>query len=69
MLIHSLYTVQRIKEDDTLHGNIHGSDDARETLCEKELNHNWYILNNTFDGEITCGVCISTFKKEKNEQY
>ena len=66
MFIHSLYTVQKIKKDDTLYGEIHGSEDGQETLCIKELDNNWYILNNTFDGDITCKICISTLKNREN---
>jgi len=55
---HTLYTVSLCKHDDSLYGKTHGSKDGEMTVCGKELNHNYYIINNTFDGVITCSKCL-----------
>ncbi len=60
----TLYTVSKCKSDNTLYGTIHGSHHGVKTVCGKELDHTWYIVNNTFDGEITCKECLN--KLENN---
>ena len=56
----TLYTVCRCRKDDTLYGHIHGSKDGETTLCNQKLDENWMIINNTFDGKITCKKCLKT---------
>lgn len=63
-LINTLYTVQRIRKDGTLYGLIHGSTSCEITICEKQIDHNWYVLNNTFDGEIICKRCLKILKEK-----
>ena len=58
----TLYTIQRIRKDDTLYGSIHGSTDANKTICNFDIDQNWYIINNTFDGEITCKKCLKNLR-------
>ena len=53
------YTVCRCRKDDTLYGHKHGSKDGQTTLCGQVLDENWMIINNTFDGEITCKKCLT----------
>jgi len=62
---HTLYTVQRIKKDDTLYGKLHGSYNGEETLCGEKCDENWYIVNNTFDGDINCRKCLKKLNKSK----
>lgn len=65
---YALYTVSRCKKDEddfvgeALYGPIHGSVDAEITCCGQPLNDRWYIVNNTFDGEITCKKCKKIMK-------
>lgn len=59
----TLYTIQRCKKDDTLYGPIHGSDNGETTLCGQDVDTNWWILNNTFDGIITCKKCLKILTK------
>ena len=58
----SLYTVQKIKKDDTFYGTIHGSDDGYETLCGQEVCYSWYILDNCFEGKKTCKKCLKVLE-------
>lgn len=58
----SLYTVRKVKEDDTLYGPSHGSVDGYTTIYGEELSENWFITNNTFDGVITCKKCLERFR-------
>ena len=51
------YTVQRISKKDKLFGKVHGSVDARETICGKEIDENWFILTADFEEGVTCEVC------------
>ena len=62
----TLYTVQRITKKDIFKGYIHGSVDGEKSVCGIEFDNNWYILNNTFDGKITCKKCI---KEMENKLY
>ncbi len=62
-----LYTVRRIRKDDTLYGSIHGSKNGCDTVCGFSLNHNWYIINNTFDGEITCKKCLKILRDSPSQ--
>ena len=55
---HALYTVCFIIKSVYFCKTRHGSEDANSTLCGKTINRKWHILNNTFDGEITCKRCI-----------
>ena len=65
MIKNTFYTVQRIRKDDTLYGPLHGSVDAEKTICGIALNTNWYIIDNTFDGKITCKECLKIMKNTK----
>jgi len=38
-----LYTVQKLKADDTPSGKVHLSDDADRTLCGKYIDSKWFI--------------------------
>ena len=64
---HTLYTVQRITKDDRLYGPTHGSCDGESIICDDsiELGSKWYIINNTFDGEITCKKCLKVLENAK----
>jgi len=59
----TLYTVQRVRKDDSFYGPIHGSTDSEIIACGIETDHNWYIKTNTFDGKITCKKCIKAIQK------
>ena len=54
----TLYTVSRCRKDDTLFGPTHGSDNAESTVCGQIIDVNWYIVNTTFQGIITCKKCL-----------
>lgn len=54
-----MYTVQRCGiKNDLLFGPTHGSTSGNETICGQNTDHYWYIINNTFDGIITCKKCL-----------
>ncbi len=53
----TLYTVQRVRKNDSLYGDTHGSTDGNITACGIHTDHNWFIVNNSFDGKITCPQC------------
>ena len=59
----TLYTVQRCKKDNTLYGPTHASDNGNISLCGLHFDNNWYITNNTFDGEVTCEKCQRIIKE------
>lgn len=63
----TLYTVSRCKPDNTFYGPLHGSTDSYTTICGQTTDERWWILNNTFDGEITCKKCLSVLA-ESNEK-
>ena len=54
----TLYTVSRINKKGKLYGKCHGSTTGDKTICGQFLSENWSIINNTFDGEITCKACL-----------
>jgi len=54
-----------VSEYDSLLGPVHGSDDGEITICGQELDHHWWIVDNTYDGEITCKKCIKILDKFK----
>ena len=60
--MNTLYTVKKCKNkyNDEL---SHGSDNGEETLCGIEIDENWYITNNEFDGIITCKKCKKILKE------
>jgi hypothetical protein len=60
MIKTKLYTVQRVKNDESLYGKVHYSSEGDETHCGKKLDHNWYILTNDFTGVANCPVCNAT---------
>jgi hypothetical protein len=62
----TLYTVQRTRKNDILYGPTHGSKYAEETFCGLECDHNWFIINNTFDGEVTCKKCLKLLNEKAN---
>ena len=57
----TLYTVSYLKAESKTQ---HGSKDGETTVCGKELNHNWFITNNTFDGTITCKKCLELLRNK-----
>ena len=60
--MNTLYTVQRCRNNGDVYGDIHGADNDQNTVCGREIDHRWFIINNTFDGEITCKECLKTLK-------
>jgi len=56
--MNTLYTLRKVRKDDTLYGASHGADHDGMTLCGQEVNDKWWITNNTYDGEITCKQCL-----------
>lgn len=74
----ALYTVRRIKKgveeifgltDDNLYNTTHASDYGDKTVCGIELDNNWYIWNNTFDGIITCKKCLKIIKERLEQDH
>lgn len=58
--LYTVYTARKVRiKTQRLCGPIHGSMDGERTVCGKTINCHWYILNNTFDGNITCGECLA----------
>ncbi len=62
------YTFSKVKgKDDTLYGRVHGSMDGQRNLCQVnemwEFKSNWWVINNDFDGTMTCLKCIKEWEK------
>lgn len=53
-----LYTMQRVRKDDSLHGPVHGAMVDSVTLCGKLVDEKWWILTNAFNGTPTCKDCL-----------
>ncbi len=64
----SLYTVYKCESEtsDNKVGHYHASDFGEMTLCGKEINSDWFISDNTFTGNVTCGQCLRILKERKN---
>ena len=72
----------RINQYNDLYGKSHRSKDLKTTLCNINMNNNWFITDNDSNGKITCNkcrkiveqnlVCIQTlkciFKKKTNNK-
>ena len=70
MIKNTLYTVQRCRlKDDVFYGPIHGSHDGEITVCGQEINYLWHIIDNVFEGRITCKKCISLLDKQEKIEY
>lgn len=54
----SMYTVQRVRKDDSLYGPTHGSMDCYKTDCGQDVGENWWVLTNDFSGVPTCKKCL-----------
>lgn len=65
-MLKTLYTVNRCKNSTSLdvYNTSHASHDSEKTLCGHELDHMWYITNNTHDGEINCKKCLKALIEE-----
>lgn len=59
-----LYTLQRITKSDKLIGPAHAADTDLITICGQDIDENWWIINNTSTGTITCKECLNILKKE-----
>lgn len=61
----AIYTVFKCnsKTNDEKVGPLHWSDDGIKTLCGKDIDENWYILDNTFTGDATCKKCVKVDEK------
>lgn len=55
----TLYTLQKARKNGDLFGPSHGADHDGMTLCGCEIDDNWWITNNSFDGNITCKKCLA----------
>jgi hypothetical protein len=61
-----MYTVQKCSlTEDELYGNSHASKDGYDTVCGLEINHHWYIINNTYDGEYNCKKCAKILEENR----
>lgn len=60
-----LYTIRKIKKDNTVYGPVHASENGNVTLCNVHLNEHYTILTNTRTGKITCKKCIRNLKHFK----
>ena len=56
----ALYAVQRCRKDGSLYGQVHASADADCTVCGVQMNHNWWIIDNTHSLEPACPRCRDT---------
>ena len=71
--MNTLYTVSKVKSTkncpahgagpEDLKGPLHAADVDFKTVCGQDIEADWYIVNNTFDGEITCKECLTTLEK------
>lgn len=61
--MNTLYTVRKCRKDDSLYGDIHGCDNIEKTVCGLDIDENYWIVSNAFDGEITCKYCLQVMKK------
>lgn len=52
-----LYTVRRVRKDDTRYGPEHGADDEYQTLCGLPIGEHWWIETNNGTGTVTCPKC------------
>ncbi len=59
----ALYTVSRVRKDDTLYGALHGSTTGAHTICGFVINETWWVVNNTFDGVPTCPECLKLLRE------
>lgn len=67
--MNTLYTVHRCKykHGTDIHKTSHGSANSETTICGKDITTGmWCIINNTYDGEITCKKCLSILKNRKH---
>jgi len=64
MMNNTRYTVQKITKSDKFFGPIHGAMDDQKTVCGLNLDSNWYILSNMFDGLITCKKCLKKIHED-----
>ena len=64
----TLYTFQMAREDDSLYDATHGSDDGFVTICGEEVDRNWWITDNNFNGDITCKKCLKILKEKPTIQ-
>ena len=53
----AVYTVSRCRKNNDLYGAVHDSMDCKTTLCGVEMDENWFVLTNAFNGEATCKKC------------
>ena len=53
---HTLYTVRKNQCN-------HGSTDGLYTICGNETDERYEVVDNTFDGEITCKKCLIILEK------
>jgi len=62
-----LYLVSRCRKDDSIYGPIHGAFDAKKTLCGKDIDWRWRILNVLKDSgrEVTCKGCLNKLECEE----
>jgi hypothetical protein len=60
------YTVSRCRKDDSLYGPKHGSEHCEYTLCRQEINMTWWIVDNDFNGGITCKKCLKILNGGKD---
>ena len=69
------YVIQRCRmETNEFYGPKHYADIEGKTLCGKETDENWYILDNGFHGksglfklveEVTCKKCLKAIEDTK----
>jgi len=65
-MLKTLYTVNLCKNNTSsdVYNTSHASHDAIKTLCGHDLDHMWYITNNTHDGIINCKQCLQALTEE-----
>lgn len=54
----AMYTVRKVRADNTGYGLTHGSDAVIKTVCGREIDSHWYVETNAFDGVISCKTCL-----------
>jgi hypothetical protein len=62
---HPLYTAVRCTKAGKEYGRSHGSMDCAITTCGLEMDEQWIILTNAFDGTPQCEKCFRATQRPK----
>jgi len=61
------YTITRFRNDD-FYGPDHASTDTETTVCGIVCSgSNWYVINNSSNGKVTCKKCLLVLNESPME--